>query len=73
MHNIDYGIGLQKLEDLYHTIISARFALVNAHELFYNCSLLAENSSERAHNWVRSEFLRIAYFGIMHVKIMLYS
>lgn len=58
LHDIGYGIALEKLLDYYRTFTSARFALINAHEKFFDSNYISWESGYRGQLWLRSEYLR---------------
>lgn len=58
VHDVGYGIALEKSLDYYRTFTSARFALINAHEKFFDSNYISWESGYKGQLWLRSEYLR---------------
>jgi hypothetical protein len=60
LHDIGYGIGCDKFAELYSMIASARFALIQAHEKFYDSNVISWESGYEAQLWMRFQYLKNA-------------
>ena len=58
MHDIGYSIAIDKYRELYRLIASARSALINSFDKFYESNIIQWGSHYKAHVWMRSEFLK---------------
>jgi hypothetical protein len=57
-HDIGYSIAMDKTYELYELIASARFALINAYQKYFESNILAFNNPYKAHLWLRSQYLK---------------
>jgi len=58
VHDPGYSIAMYKMSELYHVIASARFALIQAYEKFYDSNIVLREQSYVAQTWMRSQFLK---------------
>lgn len=58
VHDPGYSIAMYKMSELYHVIASARFALIQAYEKFYDSNIVLREQSYVAQTWTRSQFLK---------------
>lgn len=57
-HDLGYSIAMFKMSELCHVIASARFALIQAHEKFYDRNVVLREQSYAAQAWMRSQSLK---------------
>ncbi|ESU71174.1 hypothetical protein T260_15060 [Geobacillus thermopakistaniensis] len=57
-HDIGYSIAMDKTYEIYELIASARFALINAYQKYFESNILAFNNPYKAHLWLRSQYLK---------------
>jgi len=60
LHDIGYGIAIDKFLELYSMIASARSALINAFEKFYDSNIISWNSGYKGQLWMRFQYLKNA-------------
>lgn len=60
MQDIGYSIAIDKYLELYSMIASARFALMNAFQKFYDSNIISWDSGYKAQLWMRFEYLKNA-------------
>ncbi len=58
IHDIGYSVAMDKYRDLYRLIASARSALINSFDKFYESNIIQWGSDYKAQIWMRSEFLK---------------
>lgn len=57
-HDRGYSIAMDKYRELYYLIASARNALINSFDKFYESNIIQWGSDYKAHIWMRSEYLK---------------
>ncbi|MBZ9624415.1 hypothetical protein G9F71_016310 [Clostridium sp. FP2] len=60
MHDIEYSIAIDKFIELYSMIASARSALINAFEKFYDSNIISWDSGYKGQLWMRYQYLKNA-------------
>ncbi len=58
VHDVGYSIAISKFRELYRVIASARYALINAHQKFYDSNVIGVEGDYRNQIWMRSQFLK---------------
>lgn len=60
LQDIGYSIAIDKFIELYSMIASARFALMNAYQKFYDSNVISWESGYQGHLWMRFQYLKNA-------------
>lgn len=60
LHDIGYSIAIDKFIELYSMVASARSALINAFEKFYDSNIISWESGYKGQLWMRFQYLKNA-------------